>query len=185
MSGVTNKLIEAAKTAQNGNSSGATTTSKHRALSTKPALASLIKNQNESAQIRKKLDAVIAEGLRFCEGTALLRNSLPHHDAISSSGERSSAPLVSAAVKALGRDSEAVEATELIVTDEFHGGAEPRMEQTRGKSHARILPLLDRGIVPVVTGFLGATPAASSQRWDGEVPIIPPQSWVRRLTRMK
>src|SRR5208337_1461363 len=36
--------------------------------------------------------------------------------------------------------------------------AEPQMEQTRGRSHARILPLLERGIVPVVTGFLGATP---------------------------
>jgi len=31
------------------------------------------------------------------------------------------------------------------------------MEQTRGRSHARILPLLERGIVPVATGFLGAT----------------------------
>src|SRR5208337_2542208 len=35
--------------------------------------------------------------------------------------------------------------------------AEPQMEQTRGRSHARILPLLERGIVPVATGFLGAT----------------------------
>ena len=102
---------------------------------------------------------MIAEGLRFCEGTALLRELSPRTmDAISSLGERLSAPLVSAAVRALGLQSEALEATELIVTDEFHGGAEPRMEQTREKSHARILPLLDRGIVPVVTGFLGATP---------------------------
>ncbi|MGB2633223.1 MAG: aspartate kinase [Candidatus Acidiferrum sp.] len=159
MSGVTNKLIEAAKTAQTGNSSGATAMLEALRSQHEAALASLIKNENESTQIRKKLDAVIAEGLRFCEGTALLRELSPRTmDAISSLGERLSAPLVSAAVKALGLQSEAVEATELIVTDEFHGGAEPRMEQTRGKSQARILPLLDRGIVPVVTGFLGATP---------------------------
>jgi aspartate kinase len=78
-------------------------------------------------------------------------------DAISSLGERLSAPLVSAALKELGVQSEALEATELIVTDDFHGGAEPLMEQTRGKSQGRILPLLEKGIVPVVTGFLGAT----------------------------
>src|SRR2546427_13232197 len=53
--------------------------------------------------------------------------------------------------------SEAIEATELIVTDAFHGGAEPHMELTRKKSQARLRPLLEKGIAPVVTGFIGAT----------------------------
>ncbi len=159
MSGVTNKLIEAAKTAQSGNGTGATAAMDALRSQHETALASLIKSENQRARVRKKLDVVLAEGLRFCEGTALLRElSLRTMDAISSLGERLSAPLVSAAVKELGLESEAVEATDLIVTDEFHGGAEPQMEQTRQKSHGRILPLLERGIVPVVTGFLGATP---------------------------
>src|SRR5439155_4013598 len=66
-------------------------------------------------------------------------------------------PLVAAAVRALGLPSEAIEATELIVTDAFHGGAEPHMELTRKKSQARLRPLLEKGIAPVVTGFIGAT----------------------------
>ena len=53
--------------------------------------------------------------------------------------------------------SESVEATELIITDEFHGGADPLMEETRAKSQARIYPLLEQGIVPIVTGFIGST----------------------------
>ena len=159
MSGVTNRLIEAATTAQTGNSSGATAAIEGLRSQHETALASLIKSENERAQVRKKLDAVLAEGLRFCEGTALLRELSPRTmDTISSLGERLSAPLVAAAVRELGLASEAVEATELIVTDEFHGGAEPQMEQTRKKSQTRILPLLERGIVPIVTGFLGATP---------------------------
>jgi aspartate kinase len=118
----------------------------------------LIQGEEERGCVRKKLGAVLAEGLRFCEGTALLRELSPRTmDAISSLGERLSAPLVSAAVRELRLKSEVVEATELIVTDEFHGGAEPQMEQTRTKSQARILPLLERGVVPMVTGFLGAT----------------------------
>ncbi len=158
MSGVTNRLIEAAKTAQTGNGTGATAVIDALRSQHELALTSLIKGEDERARVREKLYAVLAEGLRFCEGTALLRELSPRTmDAISSLGERLSAPLVSAAVKELGVPSEPVEATELIVTDEFHGGAEPQMEQTRGRSHARILPLLERGIVPVATGFLGAT----------------------------
>ena len=158
MSGVTNCLVEAAKTAQTGNGTGATAVIEALRSQHESALTSLIKGEDERARVRKRLHAVLAEGLRFCEGTALLRELSPRTmDAISSLGERLSAPLVSAAVKELGVPSEPVEATELIVTDEFHGGAEPQMEQTRGRSHARILPLLERGIVPVATGFLGAT----------------------------
>jgi aspartate kinase len=158
MSGVTNRLIEGAKTAQMGDGSAAIAVMEALRSQHETALARLVHHDDEAARVRKKLHAVLAEGLRFCEGTALLRELSPRTmDAISSLGERLSAPLVSAAVKELGLQSEAVEATELIVTDEFHGGAEPQMEQTRAKSHARILPLLERGIVPVVTGFLGAT----------------------------
>jgi bifunctional aspartokinase / homoserine dehydrogenase 1 len=158
MSGVTNRLIEAAKTAQTGNGAAAVTAMEALRSQHEAALTSLVKSEGERANVRKNLDAVLAEGSRFCEGTALLRELSPRTmDAISSLGERLSAPLVSAAVKELGLQSEAVEATELIVTDDFHGGAEPLMDRTKEKSKGRVLPLLEKGIVPVVTGFLGAT----------------------------
>ncbi len=158
MSGVTNRLIEAAKMAQTGNASGAAAILDRLRAQHETALATLVQSSEEREMVRQKLETVLAEGRRFCEGTALLRElSARTLDAISSLGERLSAPLVAAAVKQLGLPSEAIEATELIVTDEFHGGAEPQMERTREKSQARLLPLLGRGIVPVVTGFLGAT----------------------------
>jgi bifunctional aspartokinase / homoserine dehydrogenase 1 len=160
MSGVTNQLIEGAKTAQTGNAKGAAAVMNGLRSQHETALVALVKSEQERGRIRETLEAVLAEGSRFCEGTALLRELSPRTmDTISSLGERLSAPLVSAAVKELGVKSEAVDATDLIVTDEFHGGAEPQMEQTRQKSKARIAPLLERGTVPVVTGFLGATPS--------------------------
>jgi bifunctional aspartokinase / homoserine dehydrogenase 1 len=159
MSGVTNQLIDAAKTAQTGNGQGAAAVMEGLRSQHEKALVALVQSQEERARIRKILDAALADGARFCEGTALLRELSPRTmDVISSLGERLSAPLVSAAVKELGLASEAVDATDLIVTDEFHGGAEPQMEHTRERSKARIVPSLERGIVPVVTGFLGATP---------------------------
>jgi aspartokinase/homoserine dehydrogenase 1 len=158
MSGVTNRLIEAAKTAQTGNAVGAAAVMDTLRAQHLKTLECLVTGAEERGRVRQELETVLAEGRRFCEGTALLRElSARTLDAISSLGERLSAPLVAAAVKQLGLASEAIEATELIVTDDFHGGAEPQMERTREKSQARLLPLLGRGIVPVVTGFLGAT----------------------------
>ncbi|HXX15879.1 MAG TPA: aspartate kinase [Candidatus Eremiobacteraceae bacterium] len=158
MGGVTNQLVEAAQIAQSGNAQAATAIIGRLRSQHEQALNSLVKEGEQSAPVRKKLDSVLAEGLRFCEGTALLRELSPRTlDVIASLGERLSAPLVSAAVRELGIESEPVEATELIVTDELHGGAEPQMQATRAKSKDRILPLLQRGAVPVVTGFLGAT----------------------------
>jgi aspartokinase/homoserine dehydrogenase 1 len=158
MSGVTNRLIEAAKAAQTGNAADAEAILDALEKQHETALSSLLPDEQKRAQLRQRLERVLAEGSRLCEGTGLLRELTPRTlDAISSLGERLSAPLVAAAVNELGVPSEAIEATELIVTDAFHGGAEPQMELTRAKSQARLRPLLEKGIVPVVTGFIGAT----------------------------
>lgn len=158
MSGVTNRLVEAARRAETGDSREGETLVVALRKQHEAAIIALIKREDERACIRQKMEEVLAEGRRLAEGTALLRELTPRTlDAISSLGERLSAPLVAAAVRELGVPSEAIEATDLIVTDAFHGGAEPQMELTRQKSQARLRPLLEKGVVPVVTGFIGAT----------------------------
>jgi aspartokinase/homoserine dehydrogenase 1 len=158
MSGVTNKLIEAARHAQSGNAKDATAILDALRAQHETALTQLLTDDTERTRVRQCMEQVFAEGRRLCDGTALLRELTPRTlDAISSLGERLSAPLVSATVAQLGLPSEAIEATELIVTDHFHGGADPQMDHTRTKSQARLTPLLKKGVVPVVTGFIGAT----------------------------
>jgi bifunctional aspartokinase / homoserine dehydrogenase 1 len=158
MSGVTDRLIEGAKRAEAGDNAAGEALVEALRRQHETALASLLRREEDRARIRLKMEEVLAEGRRLSEGTALLRELTPRTlDAISSLGERLSAPLVAAAVRELGVPSEAVEATELIVTDAFHGGAEPQLKLTREKSQARLRPLLEKGTVPVVTGFIGAT----------------------------
>src|SRR5690242_8720710 len=141
MSGVTNRLIEAAKAAQSGNAKGAIAILDELAAKHESTLAAVVKNETERAKVSEKMRQVFADGRRFCEGTALLRELSPRTlDTISSLGERLSAPLVAAVVKELGLAGESVEAGELIVTDDFHGGADPLMHETRVKSQARIFP---------------------------------------------
>ena len=80
-------------------------------------------------------------------------------DLFSGLGERLNARLIAAALRSAGLAAEAVDATELIVTDERYGSAAPLEPETSERVAARLLPLLDAGVVPVVTGFIGATRA--------------------------
>src|SRR5437879_667255 len=103
MSGVTNRLIEAAKTAQSGNANAALSILDELAAKHESTLETAVKNPAERASVSEKMKQVFAEGRRFCEGTALLRELSPRTlDTISSLGERLSAPLVAAAVKERG-----------------------------------------------------------------------------------
>ena len=158
MSGVTNKLIEAATKAENGDAGESPAIFEGLRKQHEAALKALIQPEERRVRIAAQMKEIFAEGERLCQGTALLRELTPRTlDAISSLGERLSAPMVAGALQELGVRSEAVEATDLIVTDPYHGGADPIIEKTRGKCEARLRPMLEAGVVPVVTGFIGAT----------------------------
>ncbi len=158
MSGVTNRLIEAATLSESGENQKAAELLIAIRLQHETALDALLSNSSIRSELVMRVGEILGDAKRLCEGTALLRELTPRTlDMISSFGERLSAPMVAAAISELGTRSEAVEATELIVTDGFHGGAEPLMDLTRQRCEARLRPLLQQGVVPVVTGFIGAS----------------------------
>jgi aspartate kinase len=78
-------------------------------------------------------------------------------DIVASLGERCCARIFAAILLQRGIKCEAIDATELIVTDDQFQNAAPYMEPSRAKMSARLDPLLTSGVVPVVTGFIGAT----------------------------
>jgi aspartokinase/homoserine dehydrogenase 1 len=158
MSGVTNRLIKAAQQAESGEQSFATLTAELRTQHV-AALEALVRDSQKRVPIAAALEKILDELDRLLRGTSLLRELTPRTlDAISGTGERLSAPLVAGAVAELGIPSVAVSATEVIVTDPHHGRAEPLMTPTRSKAEAHLRPLLNKGIVPIVTGFIAATP---------------------------
>jgi aspartate kinase len=67
------------------------------------------------------------------------------------------APLLAAAIAARGTPSQAIDATDVIVTTDQFGEAEPLMDKTRAKARAHLQPMIARGDIPVVTGFIAAT----------------------------
>ncbi|MFZ3202173.1 MAG: aspartate kinase [Candidatus Acidiferrales bacterium] len=158
MSGVTNRLVEAATRSKSGEHDEVSSIFQALRKQHETALGALVRSEEKRARLAESLEKIFAEGERLCKGTALLQELTPRTlDSISSLGERLSAPMVAAALDEIGARSEAIDATEVIVTDSFHGGADPLMDRTRERSQARLLPLLQAGTVPVVTGFFGAS----------------------------
>jgi len=159
MSGVTNKLIEAAKRSEMGDREGVEAILKGLRNQHEAVVSALICSVTERLRIARRLHELFRECERLCRATTLRRNLTPQmNDAVSSFGERLAALLLATALAERGVRSNAVDATEVVVTDAWHGAAEPFMESTQKRSHARLHPLLRQGVVPVVTGFIGATP---------------------------
>jgi aspartate kinase len=158
MGGVTNRLIEAATESKAGNEVAVAEIFAQLRKQHDDVVTALIHSEEGRRWLEKKLNHLFAEGERLCQGTILLRELTPRTlDAISGLGERLCAPLVATALAEAGVASDSIDATELVVTDSYHGGAEPWIDLTRVRCQARVAPLLEAGIVPVVTGFIGAS----------------------------
>ena len=158
MAGVTNRLIQAASKAEAGDANAVSEILTQLRRQHEETLKALISCPEEQKRIAAKMDELFDEGERLCKGTFLLRElTLRARDTISSLGERLSVLLLAAALKQSGVASEAIESTELVVTDSSYGSADPWLDLTRERCEARLRPLFRDRIVPVVTGFIGCT----------------------------
>jgi aspartate kinase len=158
MSGVTDALTEGALRAASGDDQtyrSIVTDLRVRHYGTVDALLS---PNGERASLLATVDGYLDEFATFCRSVHVLGEVTPRAmDAITSLGEPLSARILAALLRQGGTRSQAVDATELIVTDETFQNAVPLMERTRVLVAERLVPLLERGEVPVVTGFSGAT----------------------------
>src|SRR3984893_6343939 len=158
MSGVTNRLIEAATRSEAGDRERVAALFEALRKQHDVALGALIHSEEKLRPVASAMAAMSSEGERLCKGTALLQELTPRTlDSVSSSGERLSAPMVAGALLELGIKSVPVDSTKLIVTTPHHGGADPIKDRTRECCEALLRPLLRDGVIPVVTGFIGAT----------------------------
>jgi aspartate kinase len=79
-------------------------------------------------------------------------------DAVVSFGEFLSSALLAAALKDRGVNARLVHAYRCIVTNDEHTCASPSMDETFAATRQSLLPLVEDEIVPVIGGFVGATP---------------------------
>ncbi|MGB2664464.1 MAG: aspartate kinase [Candidatus Acidiferrum sp.] len=159
MSGVTDSLIKVATLLEAGDRERAAIILEQLRNQHNVVANMLIKAPEEKIRTARKIQEIFNEGDHLCQSVILGGElTLEARDSIASLGERLSAPLLAAALEDQGVASEAIDATELVVTDSYHGASEPLMELTQERCEARLRPLLNKRIVAVVTGYIGATP---------------------------
>ncbi|MDZ7780508.1 MAG: aspartate kinase [Gemmatimonadota bacterium] len=107
---------------------------------------------------RSALEDRLAALRRTVSEEAGLGDDKRRADAILAAGEDLAQLVVRAVLEAEGVPSAAVDARDVLVTDDHFGNAAPDPERTRAACERRIVPVLGTSGVTVVQGFVGATP---------------------------
>jgi len=112
------------------------------------------------------IDESFAELEQLAAGLAILRELTPRTtDYLLARGERLSARLVAAALEAANCPCAYVDAVDVVKTDGIFGNASPNVTLTQRSARKALGPLVARGVVAIVPGFLGAAP-------DGQVATL-------------
>jgi aspartate kinase len=110
-------------------------------------------------QVKGEIDGLIGQFSLFCQAIAVLGEATGRAlDAVAALGERMSVRLMAAALSSTNSPAQFVEATRLIVTNDRFQNAHPDFAATTLRTHQELEPLLAQGVVPIVTGFIAATP---------------------------
>jgi aspartate kinase len=158
MSGVTDALTEGALTAAAGDDQTYRAIVADLRVNHYRAVDELLDPNGERAQLLATVDDYLDDFATFCHSVHVLGEVTPRAmDAITSLGERINARILAAVLRRRGAHSEAVDAMELIITDDKFQNAVPLMDATRERVAERLSPLLDEDVIPIVTGFIGAT----------------------------
>jgi bifunctional aspartokinase / homoserine dehydrogenase 1 len=158
MKGVTDRLLAIANALSDRNN--------HRARIETEALLSLHHDvlgelpldSNDRDRISYELDSLGRDLLHEVPVNGQVCATPELFDRLASFGERFSARLFAAALECSGVPAVPVSSSEFVLTCDTFQDAKPHLEQTKHRGRTVLSPLLEAGIVPVVTGFIGATP---------------------------
>ena len=157
MSKITDLLLDTMKHAEAGDRAGIDTNLAALRKRHYEALAELLP-EAQRGPVQVRLDELLDEFERIASGMLMLGDRpIRSVDEAVAIGERLSALLVSEYVKSEGAAAAAVNAADIVVTDAVFGNASPVMELTEVKVKEKLVPMIEAGTLPVVTGFNGAT----------------------------
>jgi len=156
MSGMTDALLASLRTAASGEIKGAVRIlEEHFERHVRVAWTF---GEAPGASIRMLVENArheIGEVLSVAASTGITTPQLA--DAIASHGERLSASLLTIILEARGLPASYVDARRCLVTSEEHGNARPLIRETLHRTRTQLKPLLAKGKIPVLEGFVAAT----------------------------
>jgi len=159
VSGVTDDLIKALDSAERGEEEIASFIDELKRKHWE-ACREAIKDESIREEVWKAEKEELGELQKLLSVIAYLKEVTPRvRDYVLSFGERLSARIFWGAVKDLGLEAEYLRGWEAgIITNDDFGAAKPLMSITYREVRKRLTPLLEKGVIPIVTGFIAATP---------------------------
>lgn len=157
LAGVTDTLVAISRLAEEGRADTAAA-ELEMLLMRHMAVATAVTNESRDsvvAAIQREFDELIG----LVHALAVLREVSPRSlDAVLAAGEVVSSRIVAGACADHQLPCEWIDSRTVLVTDAEHNGAAPDMDATAPRARDRVAPPLAAGRVPVLGGFIGATP---------------------------
>jgi aspartate kinase len=155
---VTDLLLKGAYTAVAGDDQTYQAVADQLRLVHYEAIDGLLRPDGERQKILAENNEFINRFVALCQAVHVLGELTPRAlDAISGMGEQMSVRILAAYLRQLGQPAEAIDATELVVTDDNFQNAAPLFALTEEKTGQRLRPLFANNSIPIITGFIGAT----------------------------
>lgn len=157
LSGVTDQLLALSRTAEAGQLTGALAAIR-RLRERHEIIAEVVTDAARRARVLADVQEQWTDLEALVRAVAILRSAAPaFRDAIAACGELASSRIVAAALTDAGVPASWVDARRVLVTDGRHERAVPLAEPTTVHAEREIRPVLERGEVAVMGGFVGAT----------------------------
>jgi aspartokinase/homoserine dehydrogenase 1 len=157
MSGVTDQLIAGARAAAEGRDTAYREIKAGLLQRHLEVIRSLLGHSSERLELGGLVEDRLHELERLYRSIAVLGElTVRGGDAVASLGEQLSASILAAVLRDRGARAQAISATELIVTDSNFGAATPLMRDTQARLQQRLGPMMERGVIPVITGYIAA-----------------------------
>ena len=162
LAGVTDLLLEGAAQASAGRTAEVSRTAAAFLRRHRDVVKALLPAGRSRRSLLAVVDASAREYQGLCTAIGLLGSIAPQvSDRLVSRGERLSAQILAAALSRAHRRAVYVDAVEIVSTDGQHGAAAPLVPETMRRTRRVLAPLLSRGAIVVVPGFIGRAPDGS------------------------
>lgn len=155
--GVTDTLLEIAGKLERNEFASAREAAQHLVVLHLDVLSGLQLPEHDHAQVLHELKLLARDLLHETPKRGPVTVDPALIDRLASFGERFSVRLFAAALNKLGIVAVPVASSDFVLTCDTFQDAKPHLGRTRERGRAVLVPLLESGIVPVVTGFIGAT----------------------------
>ena len=158
MAGVTDLILKTIDAAKHGDSA-ATEAGVKKLEAVHETLIHELFSQPQSGSVLEFANGIFEQFRNSCRALLALRSdvSAQTQDLLAALGERISAWVLSQYIQHTGTASEFVPVESAIITDNNFGNAAPDMAATSAACRSTLFSILDRGAIPVVPGYSGAT----------------------------